>query len=241
MGLAGIEVLCTIPLACYAIYTNLTTSPVAAYVSWDYAHANFGVVEQLPSVVWKADPMVVTGIELNRWFIVFCAVVFFAFFGFADEARRNYRLAYVSVAKRVGLSTGSISANGTWTANEYVTLKCNLTRAASHGPYSFDSTNPDMSYNNRSATTPIIITHQRKRDSLASFSSRMSLPDYGGALADLKKEPISPTATSPGSMSEESLPRSPTEMDAVPLPAIPEAMHDTNAPPRYAPDASHVV
>ena len=237
MGLAGIEVLCTIPLACYAIYTNLTTSPVAAYVSWDYAHANFGVVEQLPSVVWKADPMVVTGIELNRWFIVFCAVVFFAFFGFADEARRNYRLAYVSVAKRVGLSTGSISANGTWTANEYVTLKCNLTRAASNGPYSLDSTNPDMSYNNRSATTPIIITHQKKRDSLASFSSRMALADYGGALADLK-EPFSPTGTSSGSMSKESLPRSPVEIDGVPLPAIPEATHGT---PRYGPDASHVI
>ena len=241
MGLAGIEALLTVPLASYYMYLDLTMSPIQAYVSWDSAHADFGFIEQFPSVVWQADPVGVVSVELGRWFVVLCAVIFFAFFGFADEARRNYRLAYVSVAKRVGLSTGSISDSGTWTANGYATLKSNLTRAASNGPYSFDSTNPDMSYNNRSATTPIIITHQKKRDSLASFSSRMSLPDYGGALADLKKEPISPTATSPGSMSEESLPRSPTEMDAVPLPAIPEAMHDTNAPPRYAPNASRVV
>ena len=237
MGLAGIEALCTVPLASYVIYLNLATNSMQAYVSWDSAHANFGFIEQFPSVVWQADPVGVVSVELGRWFVVLCAVIFFAFFGFADEARRNYRLAYVSVAKRVGLSTGSISDSGTWTANGYATLKSNLTRAASHGPYSFDSTNPDMSYNNRSATTPIIITHQKKRDSLASFSSRMSLPDYGGALADLK-EPFSPTGTSSGSMSKESLPRSPVEIDGVPLPAIPEATHGT---PRYGPDASHVI
>jgi pheromone a factor receptor len=241
MGLAGVDVLCTIPLATYAICTDLTTSPVEAYVSWDYAHANFAFVEQIPSVLWKADSTEVVSIELSRWFVVICAVVFFAFFGFADEARRNYRLAYVSVAKRIGLSTGSISASGTWTANGYVNLKYNLTRAGSHGPYSLNSTNPNTSYNSRSATTPIIITRQKKRDSLASFSSRLSLPDYGGAMADLKEGPFSPTATSPGSMSKESLPRSPAEMDDVPLPAIPEATLDANALPRNAPDVSHVA
>ena len=243
MGLAGIDVLCTIPLACTAIYLNLATTPLDAYVSWDYAHANYTTVEQIPSVVWQAYPTSVASVESTRWFVVFCAVIFFAFFGFADEARRNYRLAYVSVAKRVGLSTGSISASGTWTANGYVELNSNLTRAGPHGRYSLSSTNPDMSCNSRSATGPIIITHQldKQRGSLGSFSSRVSLPDYGGALADLKKEPFSPTATSPGSLSKESLPRSPAEMEDVPLPAIPEATLDTNAPPRHASDASHVV
>ena len=39
--------------------------------------------------------------------VVFCAFHFFIFFGFADEARKNYRYAFQSVAKRVGLSTAS--------------------------------------------------------------------------------------------------------------------------------------
>ena len=240
MGLAGIEALLTVPLASYYMYLDLTMSPIQAYVSWDSAHANFGFVDQIPSVAWKADPLEVVSVELNRWFIVICAVIFFAFFGFADEARRNYRLAIVSVAKRVGLSTGSISDSGTWTTNGYVTLKCNLTRAASHGSCSLNSSNPDVSYNSRSATIPVFVTHQmeKKRDSLASFSSRMSLPDYGGALADVK-EPVSPTGTASGSMLRDSPPRSP--VDSVPLPALPEATFDTDAPPRYAPDVPHAV
>jgi len=217
MGLAGIEVLCTVPLACYSIYLNLTSVPLQAYVSWDYAHANFGLIDQIPSVAWQADPVEVLSIELSRWFIVICAVVFFAFFGFADEARRNYRLALVSVAKRVGLSTGSISDSGTWTVN---------------------GSNPDVSHNSRSATIPVFVTHQmeKKRDSLASFSSRISLPDYGGALADVKG-PVSPTASSSGS--RDSPPRSP--VDSVSLPTLPGATLDTNAPPRYAPDVPHAV
>ena len=129
MGLAGIEILCTIPLASYSIYLNLTTSPVQAYVSWDFAHAQFNVIAQIPAAVWQADPVGVVSVELSRWFLVICAVVFFAFFGFADEAKRNYRLAYVSVAKRVGLSTGSISATGTWSANGYVKLNSDLTHS----------------------------------------------------------------------------------------------------------------
>jgi pheromone a factor receptor len=238
MGLAGIEVLCTVPLACYSIYLNLTSVPLQAYVSWDYAHANFGLIDQIPSVAWQADPVEVLSIELSRWFIVICAVVFFAFFGFADEARRNYRLALVSVAKRVGLSTGSISDSGTWTVNGYVTLKSNFPRAASHGFYSLYSSNPDVSHNSRSATIPVFVTHQmeKKRDSLASFSSRISLPDYGGALADVKG-PVSPTASSSGS--RDSPPRSP--VDSVSLPTLPGATLDTNAPPRYAPDVPHAV
>jgi pheromone a factor receptor len=221
MGLAGIEVVCTIPLACWSIYLNTSTQPVEPYVSWQYAHAEMGVIDQVPAVLWRATPISTMSIELTRWFLVLCAVIFFAFFGFADEARKNYRLAYTSIAKRVGLSTGSMSATGTYTAN---------------------GTNPDMSYNGGTATMPVFITHQseKKRDSLASFSSRMSLPDYGGALADVK-EPFSPTATTAGSMSKESLPRSPVDIDSVPLPALPEATFDTSAPPRYAPDVTHAV
>jgi len=222
MGLAGVEILFTIPLGCWSIYTNTTAQPVEPYVSWEYVHSQMGVIDQVPAAEWQATPLSTANIELSRWFLILCALVFFAFFGFADEARKNYRLAYTSIAKRVGLSTGSMSATGTWTAN---------------------GTNPDMSYNGGNATMPVFITHQseKKRDSLASFSSRMSLPDYGGALGDLKKDPFSPTATTSGSISKESLPRLPMDIDNVPLPALPEAAFDTSAPPRYAPDVNHAV
>ena len=60
-------------------------------------------------------------------------------------------------------------------------------------------------------------------------------------MADVKKDPLSPTTTTTGSMSKESLPRSPVDLDNVPLPTLPQATLDTGAPPRYTPDVPHAV
>jgi len=42
---------------------------------------------------------------MSRWLVVVCGLIFFAFFGFADEAQRHYKIAFESVAKRVGHTT----------------------------------------------------------------------------------------------------------------------------------------
>lgn len=164
MALAGIEILFTIPLACYAMYVNLSLGPLPPYVSWDYAHTDFGAIEQVPSVVWKQTEGMITGFEMTRYSTVLVAVIFFAFFGFADEARRNYRLAYVSVAKRVGLSTGSISATGTWTANGYV----NELNPDSH----FGSAQSHASFSSRIAPTQICPTTAALPPCLSSSHTR---------------------------------------------------------------------
>ncbi|KAF9238461.1 pheromone A receptor-domain-containing protein [Melanogaster broomeanus] len=218
MGLAGIEVVSTIPLGAYSIYLNATAQPIQRWISWSNTHYDFSAVGQYPSVVWHENSLTVMSIQLTRYFVVICAVIFFAFFGLAEEARKNYRQAYQSVAKRVGLSTGAISATGTWTAN---------------------GTNPDMSYGSRPGNMPVFITQrtERKRDSLASFSTDLSLGDYGGALDDVKKEePYSPTSSG-GSISKETLPISPVDSNDLILPTLPEPTLDINAVPRHVPDA----
>ncbi|KAG8221135.1 hypothetical protein J3R82DRAFT_2677, partial [Butyriboletus roseoflavus] len=140
-----------------------------------------------------------------RFFPVLGAFVFFAFFGFADEARRNYRLSVYVICKRAD-----------WDA-------------LSHGSSSTNSTTPNTSYSNSSGAMPIPITHQteKKRDSMVSC----------GALAGVKKESFSPTASSTGSMSKESL----ADLHSVPLPSLPEATLDTSAPSRYALDVPNAV
>jgi pheromone a factor receptor len=217
MGLAGVEVVCTVPLGAYSIYLNSSAEPIQRWVSWANTHYDFSRVGQYPSVVWHENQLTVISIQLSRYFIIICALIFFAFFGFADEAKKNYRLAYESVAKRVGLSTGSMSTTGTWTAN---------------------GSKPDMSYNSRSGTMPVFITQrtERKRDSLASFSTDLSLGDFGGALDDVKKDSYSPTASG-GSISKETLPISPVDSNDIPLPTLPEPSLDINAVPRHIPDA----
>lgn len=105
MGLAGMDIVFTIPLGAFIIYLNASRTPIQQWVSWANIHSDFQLIEQFPSVVWHQDQLTVAGIELTRYTVVFCAFLFFAFFGFADEARRNYRIVYTSFTRGVGLST----------------------------------------------------------------------------------------------------------------------------------------
>ena len=110
MCLASVEVLFNIPVAIYGIVLQCRF-PIQPYISWENVHFEFSAVQEIPSVIWRSDRQTEINVEFQRWVIVFCAFVFFTFFGFADEARKNYRYAFQSVAKRVGLSTGSSFGN----------------------------------------------------------------------------------------------------------------------------------
>lgn len=223
MGLAGIEVLCTIPLGAYVIYLNATAQTIYPWVSWANTHYDFSRVDQFPSIIWRMSDVNVLSIELSRWFLVICAFIFFAFFGFADEARKNYRLAYVSVTKRVGLSTaGTVSSGGSWSAGS----------------------KSDMAYNSRTGTIPVFVTQRtdQKRDSLASFSTDISIGEFNIAFDDAKEIPYSPTDTATGSISKESLPSTPIDGRTVPLPdapalARPDPALDINSVPRLIADS----
>ncbi|OJA20279.1 mating type pheromone receptor 2 [Rhizopogon vesiculosus] len=104
MALAMTEILCTIPLASFMIWLNSAAQPVQPWVSWEYVHYDFSRVVQYPSILWTRNYLLVLAIQLTRWFVVICAFIFFAFFGFAAEARKNYRIAFWSVARIFGFS-----------------------------------------------------------------------------------------------------------------------------------------
>ena len=115
--LAGIEALCTVPLTAYLISHSLTR--LRPVVGWDEVHWRFSRVSQYPSMLWRMDKFVIVGLEVTRWAPIVCAFIFFFFFGFADEARKNYRLVYSTVAKRLGSSMASTSTT-TSSTTEYV-------------------------------------------------------------------------------------------------------------------------
>lgn len=103
MCLAGIEMLGTIPIGSYGLYLNVSAG-INPWKGWADVHFHFSKVSQFPALQWRAVPNLVTSLELSRWSVVFCALVFFGFFGFADEAKKNYRLVVTTVAKRMGYS-----------------------------------------------------------------------------------------------------------------------------------------
>ncbi|OAX32933.1 Rcb3.42 [Rhizopogon vinicolor AM-OR11-026] len=102
MALATLELLCTTPISAYGTYINIVDNPLEPWKGFADAHFNYSHIGQYPSVIWRLNPLTVISTELTRWSLVFCAFSFFAFFGFADEARKNYRKAFWAIAKRFG-------------------------------------------------------------------------------------------------------------------------------------------
>ncbi|KAJ7753183.1 pheromone A receptor-domain-containing protein [Mycena metata] len=104
MALASLELLLNLPLASYGLFLTASRSPIAPWVSWANTHADFARVQQVPALFWRSDKHTEATVELSRWAGVVCALAFFAFFGFAAEARKHYRMAFWAVGKRVGFA-----------------------------------------------------------------------------------------------------------------------------------------
>ena len=113
MALAGVELLCTTPLSVFLMVLNATTEPVDPWISWDETHYNFSSVRLIPAVLWTMDRWTVVGVQFNRWSGPLCAFVFFAFFGFASEARKSYckAISKVLVACRLKCDSSTQEAS----------------------------------------------------------------------------------------------------------------------------------
>jgi len=104
MCLAGIETLFTVPLCSFFLYQNIKNG-LFPWISWEDTHYNFSRVEQILAMYWRSDRIVNVNLETSRWLIVVCAFTFFAFFGFADEAKKNYRSMYNLATRCLGRRT----------------------------------------------------------------------------------------------------------------------------------------
>lgn len=97
MALAMTDLALTVPFGIYEVVSN-AVSGVKPWTSWADTHFHFSRVDQFPAPIWRADHGAEVALELDRWIVPFCAFVFFAYFGFAEEARRNYGVAWNTIA-----------------------------------------------------------------------------------------------------------------------------------------------
>ena len=107
MALSSIEILGPVPIGTYYIVVNAMEG-VGPWESWASMHSQYSEVIQVPASIWKNDTKVAPGLEMYRWLLVACAFIFFALFGFAEEARRRYRLVYSWLARRIGYSPSAL-------------------------------------------------------------------------------------------------------------------------------------
>nr|AVI69658.1 pheromone receptor [Cyclocybe aegerita] len=112
MSLATIELLFNLPITTYGLYLNITGRPIYPWKSWSDIHFDWYTIDTFPAALWRSSTLMVVNLELSRWSMIFCALVFFGFFGFAEEARKNYRVAYWAIAKHFGIVPPSMPAKG---------------------------------------------------------------------------------------------------------------------------------
>lgn len=124
MALAMTDIVLTIPLSIFTIWLNATSTPIARWISWTDTHFNYSRIEQIPALIWRQNRLLIVSIEFTRWTTVFCSLVFFAYFGFADEAKKNYRLVLLFLLKRVGYSPSAPPSLPLWSIRYEALFSC---------------------------------------------------------------------------------------------------------------------
>ncbi|KAH7869322.1 pheromone receptor [Lentinula edodes] len=106
MLLALIDIMCTVPIGTFTIYVSLKGVTLNPWISWDDTHFDFGRVVLIPAVIWRSDFRTYTSLQITRWVPIICAFLFFALFGFAQEATKSYKRAFWFITGKLGFHGG---------------------------------------------------------------------------------------------------------------------------------------
>ena len=220
------EILGTIPLATF--YLVLDAKLGVKPYSWMSTHRHYSEVIQVPASIWKNDLNSALSIEMYRWSLVLCAFLFFAFFGFAGEARRNYCRMYASITSRIRHWTSALHGLShvcvVHSIVEYIeTDGCsNLS--------SFSTPSPPHVGRNGGVAVCVAKTAEEKQDSSVSptdQSSILSISNSSGLeRPDFEVEQNSPSNTvTPSSVEriDESETQDLSALPAVTMPTVPSA------------------
>jgi pheromone a factor receptor len=218
IALASVEIICTVPLGIYALYLNVANNVMHPWISWQDTHSGYSRVDQIPSILWRSIPLQQSSLELSRWLPIVCALLFFGFFGFADEARKNYRSAVSSVAKLVGVSTTASSS----TAISSSQISKIGTEIGFTQKYGCNTSSSDLSFSDKSSlkgsdaiAKPSTMDEKKDRGLGSVFGNKkkfneevfkptfhyddLVLPDIGGTLGENDPYEISTVPSSPTS------------------------------------------
>ncbi|KAF8512956.1 fungal pheromone STE3G-protein-coupled receptor [Hysterangium stoloniferum] len=106
MALATINIVVVVPMAVYFMYLNIAIG-LQKWVSWSDTKWHFDRVDTYPA--WQIDliPLLRTTINMNVWTMPTCGILFFIFFGLAEEARRHYKYAFQRIIGFFGIKAST--------------------------------------------------------------------------------------------------------------------------------------
>lgn len=88
IAVAMSDIIVYVPFACYDLSTF--TKALVPWGSWSTVHSDFGYVGQWDSSYWAEYPTQQLSVFLLRWAAVLPAIAFFASFGLAEDALKEY-------------------------------------------------------------------------------------------------------------------------------------------------------
>ncbi|KAF5381855.1 hypothetical protein D9757_008361 [Collybiopsis confluens] len=203
MALSMTEMLCTVPLTIFIIWLGATQSPIEPWISLANTHFDFSRVDQYPAVIYNLRPLAVMGMLFTRWASVACSLLFFLFFGVAEEARRHYGVWFRSILHLFGIRLSSINQTKPFFKSEF-SLKLPSTpiksKSGQFSPakYSLPSPAPSVPPPVYSVNyTPHAPLGSPARSSVSDFSSTVcSSPNRQSHFGHYEYLPDSPDDTS---------------------------------------------
>jgi hypothetical protein len=102
LSLAAVGVCIHLPLATWTLILN-ATSYVEPWISWEDTHSNYHRIEYITRFMLSTAPANTIYASIAWWSLVLCAVNFFIFFGFGEEATRQYQTMIGACLKPFGI------------------------------------------------------------------------------------------------------------------------------------------
>jgi len=101
--LAAVSVVVHLPLSLWIIITNSTAYVVEPWISWDDTHSNYGRILYVNRFLMQNSPNAAIQVSVEVWSVWLCAIIYFALFGFGEEAMKNYREFIGAVLRPFGI------------------------------------------------------------------------------------------------------------------------------------------
>ncbi|PVF90770.1 fungal pheromone STE3G-protein-coupled receptor, partial [Serendipita vermifera] len=103
MWLAAVAVAVHLPLALWPIIYNGVVFEVRPWISWKVTHSNYMRISYFSRFMMSRQRVGIAVFSIGYWAIVLCGILFFLFFGFGEEAFKQYRAILGAILKPFGI------------------------------------------------------------------------------------------------------------------------------------------
>jgi len=91
LSLAAVSICIHLPLTAWVLVLNAAVIPVAPWISWEDTHSNYHRIEYVTRFLLSTAPANNVYVSISWWSLVLAGITFFTFFGFGEEATRQYQ------------------------------------------------------------------------------------------------------------------------------------------------------